>query len=430
MDHPTVKRLFGTAVAAMLAAAVLGCGSKSDAPEGDADAAKSADGTAVAAKSAAAAGGGAKSGPPTATAKGKSPAEDDPEPPAPPKKGTPQWYVHEMLVLRLRKYPDKADLKRLRELRRERNLKIVKLAEEAIAVTSKDKSLQEVFNASVHHLLESRVALALQGREEDIVALYDLADVLYKRDKTSKSAAEAAYKVAVFANTNAMRYPDPKSGWLPEFVRRARLFATDFPRQKARAVELLDVAGRSCELHGRAADAITCYEQLIKQFPDMPQARYAAAVLRRLRLPGRPLELAGQTLDGGFLDVKDYRGKVVLVAFWSTDRKECRETLPALKQLGDRYKKFGFEIVGVNLDSEEPPVDEFLEKSKIGWPQIFYANRNKRRWDNPVVKYYAIRSVPTLWLVDPNGKLVDADADPKKLEPKVRALLQRRVSKR
>jgi thiol-disulfide isomerase/thioredoxin len=147
-------------------------------------------------------------------------------------------------------------------------------------------------------------------------------------------------------------------------------------------------------------------------------------------LPGRPLELAGQTLDGGFLDIKDYKGKVVLVTFWATDRKECRDTLPQLKQLGDRYRKFGFEIVGVNLDSEEPAVDEFLTESKIGWPQIFYANRGKRRWDNPIVKYYAVRGVPTLWLVDANGRVVETDADPKKLEPKVRSLLQRRVSKR
>jgi thiol-disulfide isomerase/thioredoxin len=430
MDHPTAKRLICTAMAAMLAGAVLGCGSKSGAPQEDADAAKSADGAAVTAKSKAATGGAAKSNAPTVAVKGNSPAEDDPEPPAPPKKGTPQWYVHEMVLLRLQKYPNTTDLERLRALRRERNLKIIKLAEEAIAATNKDKSQPEVFNATVHYLIESRVELAQQGREEDIGALYDLADVLYKRDKTSKSAAEAAYKVAVFANTNAMRYPDAKSGWLTEFVRRARLFATDFPQRKAQAVQLLDVAGRSCELNGRTTDAITCYEQLIKQFPDMPQARYAAAVLRRLRLPGRPLELAGQTLDGGFLDVKDYKGKVVLVAFWSTDRKACRETLPGLKQLGDRYKKSGFEIVGVNLDVDEPPVDDYLEKSKIGWPQIFYANRSKRRWDNPVVKYYAIRNVPTLWLVDANGKVIDADADPKKLEPKVRSLLQRRVSKR
>lgn len=421
----TVKLLIWTAATAILTAALAGCSKDGDAPP-EAGAAKSGQ-EATPANSQPVAG-AEKTGQPTVAVKSKQPAVKKHAPPAPPKKGTPQWYVHEMLVLRVQKYPDTQDVKRLRALRRERNLQIIKLAEEAIALTNRKKELEEVFNAAVHQLILSRVALALQGKEEDIVALYDLADVLYKRDKKSRSATEAAYKVAVFANTNAMRYPDPKSGWLTEFVRRARLFATDFPDQKTRAVQLLDAAGRSCELNGRIDDALKCYELLSKKFPDTVQGQNATAVLRRLRLPGRPLELAGQTLDGGFLDVKDYRGKVVLVTFWSTDRKECRETLPKLKQLGDRYKKYGFEVLGVNLDSQEPAVDDYLAKSKIGWPQIFYANRAKRRWDNPIVKYYAIRSVPTLWLVDANGRVVDTDADVKKLEPKVRSLLQRRVS--
>jgi thiol-disulfide isomerase/thioredoxin len=423
----TSRLLILTALLATLVGAVTGCGNNGD-PSADADASKATQDGATTSGTKPAVGREEKSGLPTTSIKTKAQVAKKHDPLAPPKRGTPQWYVHEMLLLRLQKYPENADVKQLRELRRERNLKIIKLAEEAVALTNKNKDLEEVFNASVHQLVESRVALALQGKEEDITALYDLADVLYKRDKKSKSAAEAAYKVAVFANTNALRYPDPKSGWLSEFVRRARLFATDFPEQKARAVQLLDVAGRSCELNGRTDDALKCYDQLSKQSAGMPQAQYATAVLRRLRLPGRPLELAGQTLDGGFLDIKDYKRRVVLVTFWSTDSKPCRDALPELKRLGDRYKKFGFEIVGVNLDAEEPAVDDYLAKSKIGWPQIFYANRNKRRWDNPIVKYYAIRNMPTLWLVDANGRVVDTDADPKKLEPKVRSLLQRRVS--
>ena len=336
-----------------------------------------------------------------------------------------------MLVLRLAKYPDTNDVQKLRKLRRARNLKIIKLAEAAIALTNKDNKLQEMFYAAVHQLIDARVSLALQGKEEDIISLYDLADVLFNHDKKSKSAVEAAYKVAAFANTNALRYPDPKTGWLKEFVRRARLFATDFPQEKSRAVWLLDVAGRSCEANGDVANAIICYEQLQRQFPKMSLAKYATAVLRRLRLPGRPLELAGQTLDGGFYDIKDYKGKTVLVAFWATDRKACRDAIPKLKAIGERYKKQGLEIVGISLEKEEPTLDDFLAKSEIDWPQIFYTNRKKRRWDNPVVKYYAIRELPTLWLVNVNGVVVETNIDPEKLESKIQTLLkQRRLSQR
>jgi len=430
MNRSTVRRLTAwTALLALIMALPAGCGGETaETPETGQPQKSSAENSAAKSGSTPQPGGNKKTSPPVASVNGKKPAGRKQGKSAPPKHGTPQWYVHQMLLLRFRKYPDTDDVKKLQQLRRERNLEIIKLAEEAVALTNKDKQQQEVFNAAVHQLIESRVALALQGREEDIVALYDLADVLFKRDKTSKAAAEAAYKVAVFANTNAMRYPDPKTGWLDEFVRRARLFATDFPQEKARAVRLLDVAGRSCELHGRIDDAIKCYEQLRREFPDMIQAKYAIAVLRRLKLPGRIPEISGPTIDGGFLDLKDYKGKVVLVAFWATDRKRCKEILPKLKTLGERYKKHGFEIIGVNLDAEEPPVDAYLEQAKLTWPQIFYPNRNKRRWENPTAKFYAVRRLPTLWLIDAGGKVVETRVDPAQLEGQVRGLLQRRVS--
>ena len=347
---------------------------------------------------------------------------------APPKKGTPQWYVQQMLLLRFKKYPETDDVDKLRKLRRERNLEIVKLAEEAAAITHKDPKLEEVFNAIVHQWVEARVQIALIGDKDDILDLYDLAEILYKRDKKSKAAAEAAYKVALFANTNAKRYPDPKLGWLDEFVKRARLFATDFPDEKGRAVRLLDVAGRSCELYRRNQDAIQCYEQIRKQFPEMVQAKYATAVVRRLMMKGRPLVLSGPAIDGNYIDIKDYAGKVVLVAFWATDRKQCQDVIPKLQILLDRYKKSGFEIIGVNLDKEEPPVDTFLEKAKISWPQIFHTDRAKRRWDNPVAKYYAIRDLPTFWLVDRRGVVIDNNVQTSTLDAQLRKALAVRAA--
>lgn len=346
----------------------------------------------------------------------------------PPKKGTPQWYVQQMLFLRFKKYPDTEDVQKLRELRRKRNKEIVKLAEEAAAITHKDPRLEEVFNAIVHQWVEARVQIALLGGKDDILDLYDLAAVLYKRDKKSKAAAEAAYKVALFANTNANRYPDPKLGWLDEFVKRARLFATDFPDDKGRAVRLLDVAGRSCELNGRDRDAIKCYDQIRKQFPDMVQAKYAEAVIRRLTLKGRPLALSGPTIDGNYINIKDYAGKVVLIAFWATDRKQCQDTVPQLQTLLMRYKKAGFEIIGVNLDSEEPAVDAFLEKTRVTWPQIFHTDRAKRRWDNPIAKVYAVRDLPTLWLVDGRGVVIDTHVQPDTLDARLRRLLRIRAA--
>ncbi|GAB4152073.1 MAG: hypothetical protein Tsb009_27760 [Planctomycetaceae bacterium] len=365
---------------------------------------------------------------PPASIKGDAPKKKAVAPP--PKKGTPQWYVHEMLVTRFQKYPEKATVEQLKKLRRDRNLKIIKLAEEAIPLTAKDPKLEEVFNAVIHQLLESRVALAMEGKEDDIFALYDLADILYKRDKKSKAAAEAAYRVAAFANQNALRDSDPKQEWLAEFTRRARLFATNFPQEQARAVRLLDAAGRSCEYHRKIPEAISCYQQLRQQFPDLLQAKRATAVLRRLQLQGKPLILKGPSIDGGFVDIQDSRNKVVLVVFWATGQKQFDDIVPKLKAVRKSFSLTQLDIIGVNLDKEELAVDAYLEKTGMNWPHIFYPDRKKRGWENLIAKYYAIRSIPTLWLIDKNGNVANLYADPDKLESQIRTLLTRRTASR
>ena len=348
----------------------------------------------------------------------------------PPKKGTPQWLIHQMLLLRFEKIPQTDDVVKLRQIRRDRNLKIILLAEESIALTHKDPKLVEVFNAAVHQLLVSRVSIAMQGKEEDVLKLYDLAELFYKRDKKSKAAAEAAYQVATFANRNALRFPDPQAGWLTEFTRQARLFATRFPQEQARSVRLLDAAGRSCEFHGKTADAILCYQQLQLQYPKLVQAQRATAVLRRLQLLGKRLELKGPTIDGGFIDIEDYRSKVVLVVFWASGRKGFEQVQAKLNAVEKKYPKNRFTIIGVNLDMEEPAVDAYLEKTGLQWPQIFYSDRNKRRWNNLLAKHYAIRRIPTLWLVDQQGVVADLDVNPDRLDQQVRRLLTRRTASR
>lgn len=420
-----VGRLAASCVAGLAIGMIAGCGGGDATDEG---AAKSAG--AKSSQVAKSIGQPGQQELPTASIAGKTATNHQRVKSQPPKKGTPQWFVHQMLLKRFQKYPENATVEDLRKLRRQRNLDIVKLAKEAIPMTAKDPKLEEVFNAVIHQLVESSMALAMQGDEKDIESFYILADHLYQRDKKSKAAAEAAYKVAVFANQNALKFPDPKAGWLDEFTKQARLFATKFPQEQARAVRLLDAAGRSCEHHNRIADAISSYEQLRQQFPEMAQAKRATAVLRRLNLRGKKLMFGGPTIEGGYINVEDYRNKVVLVAFWSTGQTAFAKMVPELTKLQKTYSQKDFEIIGINLDKEEPAVDAFLEKTGASWPNIFHTDRAKRGWEHPVAKYYAIRRLPTLWLIGTDGKVITLNADPKTLSQQIRTLLARRTASR
>ncbi|MEK6259991.1 MAG: TlpA disulfide reductase family protein, partial [Planctomycetota bacterium] len=292
------------------------------------------------------------------------------------------------------------------------------LAEECIAKTNKKPELEEYFDMAVHHLLDSRLQLALQGDAASIDALFEAAQVFHDRKPGSEASLEAQLTLVNLTHANALRYGRAEPKWIQEFAKHSQLFAARFPEEQGRAVPLLSAAARSCELNGFMEEAKSCYSVLMTKFKDTPQAQQAQGVVRRLQLKGKPLELSGPTMDGGEIDIKSYRGKMVLVVFWATHAQPFVQQLPELLATAKKYEKYAV-IVGVNLDAEEPAIEAFIEKTGLAWPQIFSPNREQRGWNSPLAAHYGINSLPTIWLVDPNGVVVETAIDSKNLNAKL-----------
>lgn len=344
------------------------------------------------------------------------------------KEDSAEWKVREITRLRVQSIPKTNNVEDLKRFRAERNKKIIQLAMEAIKQIHADKEKQRLFTVSVRHLLDAHLQLALQGDQESIDALYDHSESLFKRDPNSPAAADAGYTVAKFSNTSAQRYAVQDPRWIEEFVKQARLFASRFPKETIRAPQLLQAAAQTCQLYGLNKQALDCCVELETLFPNSSETEQVAGLTRRLRLKGQPLQLAGETIEGGFVSIDDYKGSVVLVVFWATTAKPFIEQLPEIQALSKKYRKYGFEIVGVNLDEEEPAIDAFQEKTSLDWRQIFYSARDKRGWNNPAAVYYGVRTVPTLMLVDHTGVTELVTADAKNLEKPLRALLRKKTT--
>ncbi len=340
-----------------------------------------------------------------------------------PKQGSPEWLLMEIKKLRAQPFPQTASVETLGNVRRERNQQIIQHATETITLVHDDEKREHLFNEAVHHLMEARLQLALAGERDDIDALYEDASSLQERDPGSVAAAEAAFIRARFAHTNARRFARQEPRWLEEFSRQARLFATDFPEDEHRAVPLLFSAATSCELHDLTSEAVACYTLIQEKFPNSPPARQVAGILRRISLPGKPLQLAGPTIDGGYVNIDDYKGQPVLVVFWSSDNKRFQQQADELLAALEKHKADGLKVIGVNLDKDESGVDEFLARTSLQWPQIFFADPEKRRWDNDIVRYYGVREIPAYWLVDQQGLVVSTRITPADLTAKVESLL-------
>ncbi len=80
-------------------------------------------------------------------------------------------------------------------------------------------------------------------------------------------------------------------------------------------------------------------------------------------------ELRLPDLDGRLQNLRDFRGRVVLVNFWATWCPPCLREIPALRKLRKEYGARGFEVVGVAVDDARS-VGEFAREQGIDYPLV------------------------------------------------------------
>lgn len=148
--------------------------------------------------------------------------------------------------------------------------------------------------------------------------------------------------------------------------------------------------------------ASTIYQEVATdQDPEISGA--AQTGLEMLAMRSKPLDLSFTALDGSKVDLAKLRGKVVLVDFWATWCPPCVEEVPELVETYEKFHDKGFEIVGISLDKDKSALEKFLKENKMTWPQYFDGGG----WENKFAQRFKIQSVPTMWLLDREGKLAD-----------------------
>ncbi|WP_339749466.1 TlpA disulfide reductase family protein [uncultured Rubinisphaera sp.] len=288
---------------------------------------------------------------------------------------------------------------------RENNQRIVSLASHAISITHDQPDQVPQFNAAVHSLMEARFQLSLQGDEAALQELYNDAAVLAKQQPNSVAAVIASGTIVRLAEKLALR-DEVDSPWLSEHVRQAKLFATNFRKEEARAIVQLISAAELCEERNIILPAIECYTVILQTFPESPFKERIEASLRRVSLIDRKLTLEGPTFEGQLIALKDFAGQNVIIAFWSSKSHEFANQLEELNQLS---KSEGYAVIGINLDSEPQDYQEFLLSHDVPGKHIFYPVADLRGANQPFAKQYGVSKAPSYWLIDAEG-LVQATA--------------------
>jgi peroxiredoxin len=173
-----------------------------------------------------------------------------------------------------------------------------------------------------------------------------------------------------------------------------------------------------------AQEVKTAFASLSEKNKNTPLAQDISTLLASsasVQVGNTSPEFEQKDVKGGTVKLSDFRGKYVLLDFWASWCGPCRADNPNLIKAYQKFKKKGFEILGISLDnsSQKNAWLRAIEKDNLEWTQV----SDLRGTDNAVAKLYGVLAIPANFLLDPSGKIIARDLRGDELQQKLNILL-------
>lgn len=126
------------------------------------------------------------------------------------------------------------------------------------------------------------------------------------------------------------------------------------------------------------------------------------------------------TLQDESITLSDLRGQAVVVNLWASWCPPCKAEMPALQRVYEEYSTEGVAILAVNATNQDDlrAAEKFVKDNGLSFPVLLDIDGN-------VSRLYGLRSLPTTFFIDPNGKIQEVVVG----GPMAEALLRVRVQR-
>lgn len=181
--------------------------------------------------------------------------------------------------------------------------------------------------------------------------------------------------------------------------------------------------GRALAYLKQDSESKARFEEFVKMRPETDPDRQ-----RALRYVSQP-ELARArmvpaftvtTMDGQTVSMDDLAGKVVLIDFWATWCGPCREALPHMRQIAQKFQGQPLVVLSVSLDQDEQKWRDFVAKNEMTWPQY-----RDGGFTGSLAKMFGVNAIPHTFTVDADGVLQDEHIGDASVEGKLKKLIAR-----
>ncbi|WP_316837345.1 TlpA disulfide reductase family protein [Pedobacter nutrimenti] len=164
-------------------------------------------------------------------------------------------------------------------------------------------------------------------------------------------------------------------------------------------------------------------DNLIKKFPNLDQAKNrkkeildGIAQEEKIADGQKAPAFAYPDINGKKWGPKDFKGKYLIIDFWASWCGPCRQEIPHLKEVYEKYKDKGLEILSVSVDAKPADWKKAMAEEKMSWPQINAVE------SKPVMASYLFSGIPYLVVVDKDGKIVEKNVRGESLDKSMKKI--------
>ena len=102
--------------------------------------------------------------------------------------------------------------------------------------------------------------------------------------------------------------------------------------------------------------------------------------------------------QGQAVTLSELRGQVVMINFWASWCGPCRQEMPLLEQIHQRYEPLGFKLIGVNVEENPADGQAFLKERPVSFPVLYDP-------ENGLSKLFDVVAMPSTVLIDRQGNI-------------------------